>query len=281
MPIGIPAALLIAGAVGAGGSVASAKIGSGAAKTAAQQQADAAQAGLDFQKDVFNTNQQNFAPFLQAGQTGISELMDLFKSGTVGPGSLGPVPEFGGAPAIEEARNTPGYQFTAQEGTNAIMKGAAAAGGAVTGGTLRALDQYNTGLADSTYNDIFNRELQTYMAQLQGFGTKAQTQQQGFNQLLAPIQIGAGAAGTAGGLGQQGAVNVGNLMGQFGNAQAAGTVGSANAIGAGIGGVTNAASSSLLSSILLPQLLKGIGKAPPGDAGVYGFGGGAPAELVP
>jgi len=45
---------------------------------------------------------------------------------------------------------TPGYQFAQKQGETGILNAASATGG-VTGNTLAALDQYNTGLASQTY----------------------------------------------------------------------------------------------------------------------------------
>ena len=274
MPAAIPIALGISAVAG----VASAAIGSDASKTAAQQQADSATQALDFQKQVFNTDQQNQAPYLQAGTTSLAQLMSGIESGQYGPGSLPAVPNAPGAftgqfnlPTLEEAQQTPGYQFVQGQGNKGILQGAAAAGGAISGGTLKALSQYDTNLANTTYqSDVANQQavyqagLQGYQANLAGYGAQlaqsqqAQSQQQqGFAQLLAPAQLGEGAVQNIDQTGAQTAQNVASLEGQIGNAQAAGTVGSANAINSGISGFTGAASQALTLSQLLPLILKG------------------------
>lgn len=48
---------------------------------------------------------------------------------------------------------TPGYQFTLSQGETGILNAASAQGG-VSGDTLAALDKYNSGLADSTYQSV-------------------------------------------------------------------------------------------------------------------------------
>lgn len=65
------------------------------------------------------------------------------------------------APSLEDAQNSPGYQFALQQGLQGIQRSAAARGTLLTGGTLKALQQYGTGLADQTYGNVFNRALQT------------------------------------------------------------------------------------------------------------------------
>ena len=149
---------------------------------------------------------------------------------------------------LEQAQQTPGYQFTAQQGSKGILEGAGAAGGAISGGTLKSLASFNTNLANSTYSNIYNQALSTYGAQLTG-------QQQSFSQLLGTAQLGAGAATSTNQTGTASAANLSNLLSSLGQSQAAGTVGSANALTSGLTGGTN----NLSQMILLSQLLQGGG----------------------
>jgi hypothetical protein len=227
MPFG---GLLAAGIIGAGGSIIGGLFGANGAKKAAAAQVAQQEKALQFQQQVYNDQKQNQAPFVQAGQYSIGQLMDGIKNGQFGPGSI---PDFK-APTAEEARNTPGYQFTADQGSLGIERGAAAAGGAFTGGTLKALAGFNSGLADSTYNDTFNRSLTAYNALLG-------KQSQEYNQLAGVAQIGQGGIQSINNTGSQVASNVGNIYSNIGNAQSAGIIGSTNAITGGISGAANAA----------------------------------------
>lgn len=227
MPFG---GLLTAGLIGAGGSIFSGLFGASAAKKAAQQQVAQQEKALAFQQQEYADQKANQAPFLQAGQYSIGQLMSGLKNGTFGPDSI---PAFK-APTLAEAQATPGYEFTRQQGEQGIERGAAAAGGAFTGGTLKALASFNSGLADSTYNDVFTRAMQAYNAQLTG-------QNQAFGQLASTAGIGEGAAVNLGAAGAQAAQTVGNTLTNIGSAQAAGTIGSASALTGAINGATNAA----------------------------------------
>ncbi len=60
------------------------------------------------------------------------------------------------APTLEEARNTPGYQFALQQGLQGIERGAASKGTLLTGGTLKDETAFGTGLADQTYQQLYN-----------------------------------------------------------------------------------------------------------------------------
>ncbi len=62
-------------------------------------------------------------------------------------------------PSLEDARNSPGYQFAFDQGQRAVQNSAAAKGTLLTGGTLKDLAQFGTGLADQTYGNVFNRAL--------------------------------------------------------------------------------------------------------------------------
>ncbi len=242
MSVATSTAIIIGGGLAAAGGVASAAIGSSAASSAAQQQQKSAQQALDYTKSVS-------APYTSAGATSIGGIMTGLQNGTFGAGSLPaftPPPAFK-APTEEEAAATPGYQFTKDQGDLGISRQAAAAGGAFTGGTLKAGATFDTGLANATYGDTFNRTFATHQSQfndsLQAYQESLLKQQQEFGQLFAPAQLGAGVAtGTS--------QNVSNLLVNQGNAGAAGTVGSANAITGGI----NSATSGILQSYLLSQL---------------------------
>lgn len=228
------------------GGVASSVIGANAAQTAASEQEQAAQNALNFQQQVFGQQQANEQPFLNAGSASVGQLMQAIQNGTFGPGSI---PSFA-LPTLAQAEQYPGYQFTQEQGDLGIERGQAAAGGAFTGGTLKALAGYNSGLASTTYGQVVQNALQAYQANLAN-------QAQQYQQLFGPAQLGQQAVSSINQTGTQTAANAGNLMTQIGNAQAAGTVGTANAITGGISSATN----GLLQGLLLNQFLPGSGGA--------------------
>lgn len=68
-----------------------------------------------------------------------------------------------GAPSLEDARNSPGYQFQLETGVKALDEGAASRGTNPTSGPQqRALLSFATGLADSTYGNVYNRAANTF-----------------------------------------------------------------------------------------------------------------------
>ncbi len=261
MSVGVSAGLIAAG-VGAAGSIGSALIGSHAASTAANQQTQAEQQALDFQKQVYGNQTANEQPFVSAGGTSIGQIMGQLQNGTAGIGSL---PQFQ-APTAAQAAATPGYQFTFDQGMRGVNASAAAHGGALSGGAIKAAAQYGTGLADSTYNDVFNRSLAGYQQNMAA-------QAQGFNQELGTAQLGQQGIAALGNVGTGAATNVGNIMSQIGSAQAGGTLGSAQALGNGIAGVGNAVSQGLVLS-RVPGMF-----STPGYSPAIG-NGGAPIPLT-
>lgn len=234
---------LIAAGLGAAGSLGSSLIASNAAGKAATEQEQATEQGIAEQQREFNIEQQNSAPFVQAGQQSIAQIMAGLQNGTFGPGSI---PNFT-PPTLAQAQQTPGYQFTQQQGDKGVLEGAAAAGGAISGGSLKSLDQYNTNLANTTYSNIYNQALSTY-------GANLTNQAQQFGQLVAPAQIGSGSTAAINATGSGTASSIAGLLQNLGTSQAAGTVGSAGAISTGIAG----AATSLSQGLTLPYLLQAL-----------------------
>lgn len=244
MSIGVTvgAGLAIAGGIGAAGSLASGLIGASASKTAANEQVTQQDKALQFQEQQYNTQQANLAPYIAAGQQSVGQLATGLANGTYGPGSI---PAFA-APSLSTAANYPGFQFQEQQGDLGIERGAAAGGGAFTGGTLKALSGYNQGLAGNAYQNVFNNSLQSYQAALAG-------QSQSYNQLAQVAGLGQSANNTSVQSGLGTGAQVGSTLTNIGSAQAAGTIGQANALNSGIGGLSSAASLPLYLQYLQQQ----------------------------
>lgn len=253
MSAALTTAAIIGGTLAAGGGIASSVIGAHAAGSAADKQISAA-------KTAEQQAQENQQPYLDAGKQSIGMLMQDLQNGTFGPGSIQPF----SAPTLEQAENAPGYQFAQQQGDKGILEAQAASGGAITGGTSKSLSAYNQNLATTNYGSVYNQALQSYQAQLSG-------QQQAFNQLYAPAQLGEGAT-------QNQNSTVSSLLQAQGNAGAAGTIGTANAINSGIGTATNSIGSTLSLGTLLKNLNLGSGGT---GSGVIGSGEGTQVSGLP
>jgi hypothetical protein len=131
----------------------------------------------------YDTTRQDMMPWLTAGGNALARLED-------------PTPNFA---------TSPGYNFVRSEGNRNIENSFAARGGAASGNALRALTEFNTGLASNEYNNWWNQQ-----AGLAGVGqTTAQN---------------------LGAFGANNAANVGSLMQGAGNARASGIEGGTNAL---------------------------------------------------
>jgi hypothetical protein len=145
------------------------------------------------------------------------------------------------APTEAEAQATPGYQFTLNQGLKATQNSAAARGLGTSGAALKGASTYATGLADSTYNDVYSRALQTY-------NTNYNTASNNVNRLQSVVGSGQNAAAGLGSLGAQTANSIGNTLTSAANASASGTIGSANALSSGLSSIANGASTYALLS---------------------------------
>jgi hypothetical protein len=161
-------------------------------------QRDAAQQAMGVQRDIWGQQQQNQAPYLQAGQSTLADLLRQMQGGAF---------EVDGS----TLQNDPGYQFRLAEGQKALERSAAARGGLNSGATLKSLARYSQGVASD--------ELQNAWQRRQG----------AFGRLASIAGMGQSAANSLGQMGGQYANNMSNLYGAMGNANAAGWMGLTNA----------------------------------------------------
>ncbi|CFB63157.1 hypothetical protein [Pandoraea apista] len=215
-----------------GGSVASAGIGAIASSSAADTQADAAQRAADTSYAQYQQTREDLAPYRDFGQKAIGGLDSALANPLLSASFT--------APTAAEAAATPGYQFTLDQGLKAAQNSASARGLGASGAALKGAEAYATGLADSTYNDTFNRNLAA-------FKTNYSSASDNVNRLLAAAGLGQNAAAQTGNAGAQAANSVANSITSAGNASAAGTVGVGNAIS---GGINSAANGLLLNNLL-------------------------------
>ena len=224
----------------AGAVVGSALIGSNAASNAASTQANAANRAADISNQQYQQTRQDQMPWMQAGQTALNALTPLATNYT----------PFG----MDQYKADPGYQFRLSEGQRALGHQTAARGGAVSGTSLKAMQDYAQNSASNEYNNAFNRY---------------QTER---NAQLNPLQSLAGVGQTTSAqLGQSGAANanaMGNYMTGGAAAQAAGQVGTANALTSGLGTYLNYNQGNNLVSALRGN--QGLGGA--GGSGISQFG---------
>lgn len=210
---------------------------------ASGQQQQAAKEAMAQQQQIYNQQRADQAPWLNAGQTSLTNLMNL----TGHPPSLDP----------SQVASDPGYQFRMQQGQQALERSAAARGGLASGGFMKGLDRYSQGLASDEYNNAWNRQ-QT------GYGNQ-------WGRLYQLSGMGLNAAQNLGGIGSSFANNMSNLYGAKGNAQAAGTLAMTSNAAQGVRDVGNIATMGMGGGF---SGIGGIGGGG-GLAGLMGGGGGS------
>lgn len=215
-------AMLVAAGVG----VAGAAISANATGNAASAETNAANSANATEMAQYNQNRQDMMPWLQSGQQALGQLNQQLPNLTRG---------FSAADFVAD----PGYQFNLQQGQQAIERSAAAKGGLSSGATMKSLASYSQGLANSTFDDAFNR-----------YNT---TNTNTYDKLAGVAGVGQQAAATdaANGTATAGAV-AGNTM-AAGNATAASNIAQGNNINSLLGNGMNTWMSSQILNRFAPQ----------------------------
>jgi len=236
-------------AINAGSGLIGGLLQSSAAKDAAQIQADAAAKSLAQQQANFNTINQQQAPYRAAGYTALNNIAGMTSGQTPQYDANGNVvKDANGNPVMTtgsgyfqkqfdandlKAGLAPNYDFMLQQGQMANQRAANAGGGALGGNALQGLNKYTQDYAGNAYQNAF---------------TNYQNQRSNIYNTLAGIagigQTGQAATNAAA---TNATNNATNLNVGSAGAQAAGTVGSANAYSNALG---NAANSYTLASLL-------------------------------
>lgn len=208
----------VAGAIVVGGA-----LGANASTKAARTQAAAADRATESQERMFERNVELQEPWRQAGVNALAKM---------GTGFTGQV----------DLTQDPGYAFRMSEGMKALERGAAARGGLLSGGTLKATQRFGQDLASQEYQNAYNRALTQY------------------NTTAALAGVGQTTAQQLGQAGMLAAQNIGQTQMAGAAARASGYVGGANALNQGLGTYLNySQGQSLLNALRRPTPMGGGG----------------------
>lgn len=258
--MGIGAGIAAAGLVG---SVGGALISSNAAQSAANTQAAAADRASQAAQAQFQQTRADLAPYRDTGATGLSALQASLGLGGSGTNLLSAngINSLTFQPTQAQLEATPGYKFDLSQGLQSVQNSNAAAGRGISGAALKGAAQYATGLANntlSTQQGIFQANLGNVLNPLANLANLGQT-----------------AATQTGQQGLQATANSNALQVGGANAQAAGTVGSANAISGGLSSLSQTPLNYALYNQLLNSNQNAAGSIPGGGSGeVFGGQGG-------
>lgn len=211
---------------------ASALTGANAAKEAAATQAAAVDRANQLAYQMYGEQKALQAPYREAGITAQNRLMDVLGlSGNTGAADYG-IANKQFTPS--DLTTDPSYQFRLGEGLKALDRQAAARGGLISGGALKAAQEYGQQSASQEYQNAFNRYQTNRSNLLQPLGNLVATGQNA-------------AANTGAAAGSYGTTASNNLT-SAGAAQAAGQVGSANALTSGLNQYLNYTSNQDLAN---------------------------------
>ena len=207
-----------------GSSLISGAVGMSASSKAAKAQTQAAEKAAAEQKAMFDEQVRLQAPFREAGLTAQNKLLGMLGlSGAPGDEGYG---KYAGDFTMQDFTTDPGYNFRLAEGNKALDRTAAARGGLLSGGAMKAAQRYGQDMGSQEYMNAYNR-YQTNRA----------------NQLN-PLQSLMGSGQSAANTLTSAAGNLGNNLAEnaigAGNARASGYIAQANALTGAINqGVNN------------------------------------------
>ena len=210
-----------AGAIGVG--LLGTYLGSEASNKAANTQESATNQAAQLQQEQFNQQIELQKPFRENGLAGQNRLMELLGiGGNAGAEGYG---KYAKDFSMQDFQQDPGYGFRMSEGLKGLDRQAAARGGLISGGALKAAQRYGQDLASQEYGNAFNRYQTNRTNQL--------------NPLQSLGGLGQSSTNMMGQAGQNYANQVGEAYTGAGNARASGYMGQANAISGGLGQMYN------------------------------------------
>ena len=216
----------------AGATVVGSLIGAKASSKAASTQAAAADRAAELQAEQYRQTREDQTPWREAGVNALGVMQRT--AGNV-PGAF----KFG----MNDFQADPGYAFRLSEGQKALERQAAARGGLISGGALKAAGRYGQDMASQEYQNAYNRAFT-------GYGTDVARENQLYNRQAALAGIGQTSTNLVNQAGQNYATNAGNLMTGGAAAQAAGQVGQANALTGGLSTYLNYSQNNALLNAL-------------------------------
>jgi hypothetical protein len=244
--------------LGAYASNKSAKTQAQAADRAADLQSDVADKSLALQERMYEEGIARQQPFLKAG---VNALGRMQRNEFALPAAFNPNDPAYKQPGAftftsKDFQADPGYAFRLAEGQKALDRQAAARGGLISGGALKAAARYGQDMGSQEFQNAYNRAYTGYGTKVQqadtgfnraltGYNANVARADTGYNRLASMAGIGQtttdkiNAAGqnyasSAGNIMGNMATNVGNAYGAAGQARASGYMGAANAITGGV-----------------------------------------------
>jgi hypothetical protein len=212
-------------AIGAGAGLVGSSMQARAARKAADTQAAAADRAMAQELAMYEQSREDLGPYRELGYTALGDIESRIPYFTS---------QFGDEQLAQYL--DPSMAFRQRLGEQSTARLANVGGGALSGNTMRALNEFGQNLASTEYGNAFNR-FQTERGNI--YNTLANIAGMGQQSVNTGVQAGQNLA----------AQQTGLITGQAA-AQAAGGVGAANAYSGALGNMGNMA---FLSSLMRPQ----------------------------
>jgi hypothetical protein len=216
-----------------------------ASDRAAELQRQTASEQLALQKRMYEEGITRQKPFYKAGTNALAQMQAQYNKM---PAAF----EYNEMPDVFTGKvnlgEDPGYAFRLKEGQKALDRQAAARGGLISGGALKAAARYGQEMGSQEYGNAYNRALTRYNAgvnreatgynrALTRYNADINREATGYNRLASMAGIGQTSANTIGAAGQNYATGAGNIAGAMasnvGNIYAQQGVNQGNALLAG------------------------------------------------
>jgi len=168
-----------------------------AARSAADTAGAASDRAVALQREQYEKQLELQKPYYEAGTNALAKMRQQYNAMPAA---------FTGQVQLNQ---DPGYAFRLKEGQQALDRQAAARGGLISGGALKAAQRYGQEMGSQEYGNAYNRALDRYNANVSREST-------GYNRLAAMSGIGQTSAGTLGTAGSNMAGNIGNAYMQQG-----------------------------------------------------------------
>jgi hypothetical protein len=181
----VPAAIsLFAGEQQAGAAEDAAAASAAASDRSAQLQRETAREQIELQRRVYEEGVARQRPFYDVGVNALPELVNASRYTPF---------------TMDQFQQDPGYAFRIKEGQKRLDRSAAARGGLISGGALKAATEYGQEMGSQEYMNAFNRYQTERAARL--------------NPLQSLTGMGQTTANTLGTAGQNYATGAGNIAG--------------------------------------------------------------------
>ena len=212
----------------------------GAATSAAGQQYAATQEAARQQREMFDIQNAQQAPYREAGYGALSRIGTMLPQLTEMPAGYKPF-----TAADLQTNLAPNYEFMKAQGLGATRQAMNVGGGGsnVERGGIKFAQDYASNAYQNALDNYMRQEAQKFNQQQTGTTNV-------YNRLASIAGIGQTAQGQVNQLGQSTAANIGQLGIGGASALGAGQIGAANAMAGGMQGIGNAAT---LASLLRPQ----------------------------